>query len=193
MGSDKTHRVKLQWACLPSHKRCSAAKAGTIACNPFRTSKNDGRPWAKRKVQTRKRPASAATGMVFGATRGALGGLSRGGNCWAKPIPRGFVRSKKFTNRKIIHARGSTRIPKIHIVQSLRAEAGMAHGLQRCRKTTNPNGIATYSQVGGGFGDGSLWTAFSTLPLMGNRGVYHVRNAGQHRSRAAPALLRTQR
>lgn len=55
--------------------------------------------------------------------------LGETGNEW-------FVTSKKFTNRKIIHARGSTRILRIHIVQSLRAEAAMAHGLQRCRKTT---------------------------------------------------------
>src|SRR5438093_3275644 len=30
----------------------------------------------------------------------------------------------------------------------------------------DPSGIATYSQVGAGFGYGILWTAFFTFPLM---------------------------
>src|SRR5450759_3705920 len=48
--------------------------------------------------------------------------------------------------------------------QSLWARLGP--GLITGAADDDPSGIATYSQVGAGFGYGILWTAFFTLPLM---------------------------
>src|SRR5664279_1675470 len=44
--------------------------------------------------------------------------------------------------------------------------ARLGPGLITGAADDDPSGIATYSQVGAGFGYGILWTAFFTFPLM---------------------------
>ena len=61
-------------------------------------------------------------------------------------------------------ARVSKRITASAKKQSLWARLGP--GLITGAADDDPSGIATYSQVGAGFGYGILWTAFFTFPLM---------------------------
>jgi NRAMP (natural resistance-associated macrophage protein)-like metal ion transporter len=62
--------------------------------------------------------------------------------------------------RVIVSKRTTASVKK----QSLWARLGP--GLITGAADDDPSGIATYSQVGAGFGYGILWTAFFTLPLM---------------------------
>jgi len=77
---------------------------------------------------------------------------------------RKLIEALQYVPRAIVSDRQDSHAGLEVKKQSLWARLGP--GLITGAADDDPSGIATYSQVGAGFGYGILWTAFFTLPLM---------------------------